>query len=184
MGLQIPCTWGCKGLNTTMHTRWSMSQLYYMIIFSRLSRKQNHEDWLENCKSLILNLAQLLKAIHERQQHQFHISSLWHGEGNGDPLHDWATSLPLFTFMHWRRKWQPTPVFLPGESHGRGSLVGCHLWGHDWCDLAAAQQSVTSMSRWTAFSLPVKKSVLKPSLQACFNHVCKSLTLCAKCRIE
>ena len=32
--------------------------------------------------------------------------------------HDWATSLSLFTFMHWRRKWQPTPVFLPGESQG------------------------------------------------------------------
>ena len=43
--------------------------------------------------------------------------------------HDWATSLSLFTFMHWRRKWQPTPVFLPGESQGRGSLVGCPLWG-------------------------------------------------------
>ena len=42
--------------------------------------------------------------------------------------HDWATSLSLFTFMCWRRKWQPTPVFLPGESQGRGSLVGCHLW--------------------------------------------------------
>ena len=41
--------------------------------------------------------------------------------------HDWATSLSLFTFMHWRRKWQPTPVFLPGESQGRGSLVGCRL---------------------------------------------------------
>ena len=34
-----------------------------------------------------------------------------------------------FTFMHWRRKWQPTPVFLPGESHGRRSLVGCSPWG-------------------------------------------------------
>ena len=43
--------------------------------------------------------------------------------------HDWATSLSLFTFMHWRRKWQPTPVFLPGEWQGRGSLVVCHLWG-------------------------------------------------------
>ena len=77
------------------------------------------------------------------------------GEGNGNPLqysclanptdggipgrlqsmgslrvwHDWATSLSLFTFMHWRRKWQPTPVFLPGESQGQRSLVGCHLWG-------------------------------------------------------
>ena len=44
--------------------------------------------------------------------------------------HDWATSLSLFTFLHWRRKWQPTPVFFPGESQGRGSLVGCRLWGH------------------------------------------------------
>ena len=43
--------------------------------------------------------------------------------------HDWATSLSLFTFTHWRRKWQSTPVFLPGESQGWGSLVGCCLWG-------------------------------------------------------
>ena len=34
---------------------------------------------------------------------------------------DWATSLSLLTFMHWRRKWQPTPVFLPGEARGRGA---------------------------------------------------------------
>ena len=76
------------------------------------------------------------------------------GEGNGTPLqyccpenprieepgglqsmgslrvrHDWATSLSLSTFMHWRRKWQPTPVFLPGESQGQRSLVGCSPWG-------------------------------------------------------
>ena len=38
--------------------------------------------------------------------------------------HNWATSLSLFTFVHWRRKWQPTPVFLPGESHGQRSLAG------------------------------------------------------------
>ena len=50
--------------------------------------------------------------------------------------HDWATSLSPFTFMHWRRKWQPTPVFLPGESQGRGSLVGCHLWGHIESDIS------------------------------------------------
>ena len=35
--------------------------------------------------------------------------------------HDWVISLSLFTFMHWRRKWQPTPVFLPGESQGQGA---------------------------------------------------------------
>ena len=39
--------------------------------------------------------------------------------------HDWATSLSLFTFVHWRRKWQPTPVFFPGESQRQRSLVGC-----------------------------------------------------------
>ena len=92
---------------------------------------------------------------------------MYFGEGNGTPLqyfclegpvdggawqaavhgvarvgHDWATSLSLFTFMHWRRKWQPTPVSLPGESQGWGSLVGCLLWGRtelDWSDLAAAR---------------------------------------------
>ena len=56
--------------------------------------------------------------------------------------HDWMTSLSLFTCIHWRRKWQPTPVFLPGEFQGRGSLVGCRLMGshrvgHNWSDLAA-----------------------------------------------
>ena len=81
------------------------------------------------------------------------------GEGNGNPLqysclenpmdggawwaavlgvarvgHDWATSLSLFTFMHWRGKWQPTPVFLPGEFQGQGSLVGFCLWGHTESD--------------------------------------------------
>ena len=52
--------------------------------------------------------------------------------------HDWATSLSLFIFMHWRRKWQPTPVFLPGESQGRGSLVGCRLWGRTDSDTTEA----------------------------------------------
>ena len=60
--------------------------------------------------------------------------------------HDWVTSLSLFTFMHWRRKWRPTPVFLPGESQGRGSLVGSsmgsHRVGHYWSDLAAAAAPV------------------------------------------
>ena len=85
------------------------------------------------------------------------------GEGSGNPLwspswkipwmeepgrlqsmgsqrvgHDWVTSLSLLTFMHWRRKWQPTPVFLPGESQGRGSLVGCHLWGRTELDMTEA----------------------------------------------
>ena len=52
--------------------------------------------------------------------------------------HNWATSLSLFTFMHWRRKWQPTPVFLSGESQGQRSLVGCHLWGRTESDTTEA----------------------------------------------
>ena len=52
--------------------------------------------------------------------------------------HDWPTSLSLFTFMLWRRKWQPTPVFLPGKSQGRGSLVGCRLWGRTESDMTEA----------------------------------------------
>ena len=56
--------------------------------------------------------------------------------------HDWATSLSLFTFMHWRRKWQPTPVFawrIPGrEEPGGLPSLGSHRVGHDWSNLAAA----------------------------------------------
>ena len=58
--------------------------------------------------------------------------------GSPEVGHDWATSLSLFTFMHWRRKWQPTPVFLPGESQGWGSLVGCRLWGRTESDTTEA----------------------------------------------
>ena len=46
-----------------------------------------------------------------------------------------SDSLSLPTFMHWGRKWQPTPVFLPGESQGWGSLVGCRLWGRTESDM-------------------------------------------------
>ena len=45
-----------------------------------------------------------------------------------------------FTFIHWRRKWQPTPVFLPGESQGQESLVGCCLWGRIESDTTEVTQ--------------------------------------------
>ena len=85
------------------------------------------------------------------------------GEGDGTPLQysclenpmdgvDWWAAVHgvaksrtrlsditlLFTFMHWRRKLQPTPVFLPGESQGQGSLVGCRLRGHTESDTTEA----------------------------------------------
>ena len=54
------------------------------------------------------------------QHHHLKASILWHSA------------------FFWRRKWQPTPVFLPGESQGRGSLVGCRLWGHIDSDMTEA----------------------------------------------
>ena len=57
--------------------------------------------------------------------------------------HDWVTWLSLFTFMHWRRKWQPTPVFLPGESQGQG------VW---WATVSGVAQSRTQLKRLSSNS--------------------------------
>ena len=57
--------------------------------------------------------------------------------------HDWATSLSLFTFMHWRRKWQPTPVFWPGESQG---------WGAWWAAVYGVAQSRTWLKQLSSSS--------------------------------
>ena len=67
--------------------------------------------------------------------------------------HDWATSLSFFTFMHWRRKWQPTPVFLPGESQGqrRLSSMGSPRVGHNWYDFAAAAAGDSSQCNQFVF---------------------------------
>ena len=66
----------------------------------------------------------------------------------------WATSCSLFTFMHWRRKWQPTPLFLPGESQGRGA------W---WAAVYGVSQSRTRCgeSKWNHFFRKKKKNIKK-----------------------
>ena len=81
--------------------------------------------------------------------------------------HDWTTSLSLFTFILWRRKWQPTPVFLPVESQGWGSLVGCRLWG---CTEVQRLKWLSSSSSWnlkfqvqTPYHLFRKQPVSMPS---------------------
>ena len=71
--------------------------------------------------------------------------------------HDWAFSLSLFTFMHWRRKWQPTPVFLPGEFQGQGSLVDCCLWGRTELDTTSNLAAAAA----AAFRLRMKRRVKK-----------------------
>ena len=60
--------------------------------------------------------------------------------------YDRATSLSLFTFMHWRRKWQPTPVFLPGEFQGRGA------W---WAAVCGVAYSRTRLKWLTNYSTPL-----------------------------
>ena len=52
--------------------------------------------------------------------------------------------------MHWRRKWQPTPVFLPGEPQGRGSLVDCRLWGRTELDTTEAMQHIKKQRHYFA----------------------------------
>ena len=65
--------------------------------------------------------------------------------------HDWATSLSLFTFMHWRRKWQPTRVLawtIPGTGEPGGlQSMGSHRVGHNWSELAAAAAAAWACSR-------------------------------------
>ena len=82
--------------------------------------------------------------------------------------HDWATSLSLFPFMHWRRKWQPTPVFLPGESQGRGSLVGCRLWGRTESDTTEATQQRQQQQNFKAFKQQTRwKTALRTAENIC-----------------
>ena len=52
--------------------------------------------------------------------------------------HDWNDLACMHACMDWRRKWQPIPVFLPGESQGQRSLVGCCLWGCTELDMTDA----------------------------------------------
>ena len=80
-----------------------------------------------------------------------------------------TTSLSLFTFMHWRRKWQPTPVFLPGESQG---------WGAWWAAVYGVAQSWTRLKRLSSSSkdpLWRRKCHPTPVLLPGESHGCRSL---------
>ena len=103
-------------------------------------------------------------------QSYFYTYKLRCGEGNGTPLQYSCLENPMdggawqaavhgvaksrtqlndftFTFTHWRRKWQPAPVFLPGESQGRWSLMGRRLWGRTESDTTEATQQQQKL-RW------------------------------------
>ena len=101
--------------------------------------------FLPSCIWLSLSLSLVLEKAVAPHSSTLAWKILWTEEpgrlqsmGSRRVRHDWATSLSLFTIMHWRRKWHPTPVFLPGESQGQGSLVGCCLWGRMELDTTEA----------------------------------------------
>ena len=52
----------------------------------------------------------------------------------GDRFYLWVGKIP------WRRTWQPTPLFLPGEFHGQRSLVGYSPWGQKKSDMTGATE--------------------------------------------
>ena len=135
------CSWFCcSDYSTFGHASFSFCLLLASSIFSEAFRI----FWSMRCSRLILHFCCWEKAMAP------HFSTLawkipWTEEpgrlqsmGSRRVGHDWATSLSLFTLMHWRRRWQPTLVFLPGESQGQGSLVGCRLWGRTESDTTEA----------------------------------------------
>ena len=94
--------------------------------------------------------------------------------------HDWAASLSLFTFMHWRRKWQSTPVFLPGESQGWGSLLGCCLWGRTESDTteATAAQSLKTGGKKKSHCNSLTHLHTKPYNDSGFNQEFCAQSMC------
>ena len=105
--------WEEKG---SMEERWWMASLTQWTWVSANSGDSEGHAW----KTDVLQFMGLQRARHDLA------------------IEQQQRALSLFTFTHWRRKWQPTPVFLPGESQGWGSLVGCHLWGHTESDTTEA----------------------------------------------
>ena len=92
--------------------------------------------------------------------------------------HNWATSLSLFTFMHWRRTWQLTPIIMPGESHGQRSLVGYSPQGHkesdttEWLSIHAIQLWKKSFLRLFPISFKIlnMEKIPPPELTQLSSH--------------
>jgi len=96
--------------------------------------------------------------------------------------HDWATSLSLFTFMYGRRNWQPTPLFLPGESQGQESLVGCCLWvAQSRTRLKQLSSSMSFHGRIAHFFLSVNNIPLVGCTTVClFIHLLRDILIASK----
>ena len=97
---------------------------------------------MSSCK---LNAISVIQFLHKKFLSYFYVNYV-HENVFPKKTHIFSLSILIFAFpiyasvrtLIWRRKWQPTPVFLPGESQGRRSLVGCRLWGCTESDTAEA----------------------------------------------
>ena len=91
--------------------------------------------------------------------------------------HDWATSLSLFTFMHWRRKWQPTPVFLPENPRDGGAWWAAIVYG-----VAQSWTQLKRLSSSSSIYMSMLLSQLVPLSFPYFPQVCSQLlTFCYIC---
>ena len=106
------------------------------------------------------------------------VTGIWHF-GNWQIHKEWKqghlemsgvlTAFHLCCHLSRRRQWHPTPVLLPGESQGRGSLVGCHLWGRTESD-TTERLSSSSSSHLSRISLSRQNStLLKPIVSIYLN---------------
>ena len=127
-----------------------MNQKLYLVLRSCLAFTQDSKCLIQKIYSGLLTLTEKVMATHSST---LAWKILWMEEpgrlqsmGSLGVGHDWVTSLSLCTFMHWRRKQQPDPVFLPRESQRRRSLVGCCLWGRTESDTTEVTQQQQHIS--------------------------------------
>ena len=145
---QVKC-WITKPIYTPLATRKERNHTWAMVLLFSDFAKPINRFWTPSIRSSIRRAISGSYAVGKKKKKNYQLPLAWQipwteepgrlqSTGSLEVGHDWATSLSLFTFMHWRRKWQPTPVFLPGESQGRGSLVGRRLWGRTESDMTEA----------------------------------------------
>ena len=149
------CVYVCCSAGEESVWRWKGTILghffYYLIFREKIIKLFYNKNKYFNFEKIFLRAFEISSTITSSRIIVVTMPIL--GEGNGNPLqyshlenpvdrgawwaavHSVAQSrtrlkrLSMHAFMHWRRKWQPSPVFLPGESQGQRSLVGCRLWG-------------------------------------------------------
>ena len=159
-----------SGYDYCLHTKisWEVFQNYPTLVPTSKEGNGNPLQYscLENlmdvgmgntCKPMAVSFQCMTKSttIKKKEKKKKRKSHGWRslvGMGSLIVKHNWATSLSLFIFMHWRRKWQPTPVFLPGESQGRA-------W---WAAVYGVSQSQTWLKQLSSSS---SSSHLMPSEQ-------------------